>query len=111
MESLVSDKNIVNCSNPIDNGSGDNNHHGSDIPLHRGSSKGLIIVSLFGIVSVVGGMVCFVLLAVKKSHLRELYDTNSGQIVHYVRTKGGQGKQEDERAIVEREFNQYYEEP
>ena len=99
----------MNCSNPIDNGSG-GHHHDSD-NLHRGSSKGLIIVSLFGILSVVGGMVCFIMLAIKKSHLREIYDTSSGQIVHYVRTKGGQGKQEDERAIVAREFNQYYEEP
>jgi hypothetical protein len=71
----------------------------------------LIIFSLFGIISVVGGLACFILLAVKKSNLRELYDTSSGQIVHYVRTAGGGGKLEDEQAIVQKEYNQYYEEP
>ena len=56
-------------------------------------------------------MACFILMAIKKSNLRELYDTSSGQIVHYVRTSGGGSKLEDEQAIVQKDYNQYYEEP
>lgn len=56
-------------------------------------------------------MACFIMLAVKKSNLREMYDTSSGQIVHYVRTASAGGKLEDEQAIVQKEYNQYYEEP
>lgn len=73
---------------------------------------GLMVISLFGIALVIGGIACMGLLAVRKSHLRQIYDSTSGQIVHYVRTPGGTGgKLEDEQAIVSREYNQYDEEP
>ena len=51
------------------------------------------------------------MMALRKSHLRQMYDRSSGQIVHYVRTPGGASKYEDEQAIVSREFTQYDEEP
>ena len=70
---------------------------------------GLMVISLFGIALVIGGIACMGLLAVRKSHLRQIYDSTSGQIVHYVRGTGG--KREDEQAIVSREYNQYDEEP
>lgn len=112
LESLKNNTDIVNCTNPPDSIS--NNAgiraNSSDV-LHSPSSKGLIIASTFGIISVVGGMSCFVLLAVKKSPLRQLYDPHSGQIVHYCRAASGTGKPEDEQVIVEKEYNQYYEEP
>lgn len=116
LDSLEGDAKIVNCSNPADNTtSGQDSSHGTSDGGSRNpkisSNKGLIIVSLFGIISIVGGMACFVLLAVRKSHLRQLYDTSSGQIVHYVRTSGGSGKREDEQAIVHKEFNHYHQEP
>ncbi|XP_057378517.1 leucine-rich repeat neuronal protein 1-like [Daphnia carinata] len=114
LDSLGSDAKIVNCTNPADSTTSDydNSHDTSgSINPKISSNKGLIIVTLFGIISIVGGMACFVLLAVRKSHLRQLYDTNSGQIVHYVRTAGGSGKREDEQAIVYKEFNQYHQDP
>lgn len=72
---------------------------------------GLMVISLFGIALVIGGIACMGLMAVRKSHLRQVYDSTSGSIVHYVRTPGGAGKMEDEQAIVAREVSQYDEEP
>lgn len=107
LDSLKTDGNIVNCTNPTE----DNHHEHTDKGTRPSSSnKGMIIISVFAIFALVGGMTCFVLLAVKKSNLRQLYDTSSGQIVHYIRTPGGT-KPEDEHAIVDKEYNQYHEEP
>lgn len=112
LDSLATDTKIVNCTNPTDIISGgDNNHGGGSTVRTTSSNKGLIIFSLLGIIAVIGGMACFIMMAVRKSNLREMYDTTSGQIVHYVRTAGVGDKQEDEQAIVKKEYNQYYEEP
>jgi len=52
------------------------------------------------------------MMALRKNHLRQMYDRSSGQIVHYVRTaSGATNKYEDEHAIVSREFTNYDEEP
>lgn len=99
---------MFNCSNSINDDAIDDDH--TELKNDSNSSqKGIIIISLFGIISVIGGLTCFVILAVKKSHLRQLYDSSTGQIVHYVRT--GSGKCEDEQAIVDKEYSQYHEEP
>lgn len=119
LDTLAGDLNIVNCSAGDGNNDFDDSwihdhddHTGSLHVLTTSSSSGLIVISVFAIFLVIGGMTCFVLMALRKSHLRELYDTSTGQIVHYVRTAGGSGKRdEDEQAIVEKEFGQYSEEP
>lgn len=111
LESLANDPNIVNCSaDPNGPSEHDDEHHEFN-GAPTSSSKGLVIASVFGIFLVMGGMTCFVLMALRKSNLRELYDTSTGQIVHYVRTAGGSGKADDEHAIVEKEFNEYSEDP
>ncbi len=98
LDSLATDTKIVNCTNPTDIISGgDNNHGGGSTVRTTSSNKGLIIFSLLGIIAVIGGMACFIMMAVRKSNLREMYDTTSGQIVHYVRTAGVGDKQEDEQ--------------
>ena len=40
-------------------------------------------------------------MAVKKRHLREMYDQTSGQIVHYIRTPNKTAR-DDEEAIIQR---------
>lgn len=108
LDSLNTIEKIVNCT--CTEGNHDEHHDEHHDKESRSSNKGLIVISVFAIFAVVGGMTCFVLLAVKKSNLRQLYDTSSGQIVHYIRTPGGT-KPEDEHIIVEKEFSQYHEEP
>lgn len=104
LDSLNTDEKIVNCTMHTDD------KHDEHYDKESRSSKGMIVISVFALFAVIGGMTCFILLAVKKSNLRELYDTSTGQIVHYIRTPGGT-KPDDEHAIVDKEYNHYSEEP
>jgi len=71
-------------------------------------SVGLMVVSLFGIFVVVSGIGCMALMAVRKNHLRQMYDQSTGQFVHYIRTPTANKKEEDEMAIITHEYNQFY---
>lgn len=114
LESLTQDKQIVNCSQTIDEDDVSNEDMDDRIkPIPVTSSNvGLMIVSMLGILIIIGGVACMAMMALRKSHLRQMYDRSSGQIVHYVRTaSGATNKYEDEHAIVSREFTNYDEEP
>lgn len=61
-----------------------------------------------GIFVVVSGIGCMALMAVRKNHLRQMYDQSTGQFVHYIRTPTANKKEEDEMAIITHEYNQFY---
>lgn len=114
MDSLPDDRAIARCAEFVDTDSGadEDSGHPTRPPVPRGSNSGVIMLSILGMAAVVGGVAClFLFLTFKKSKLRRMYDTGSGQIVHYVRTMGGEGKMDDEHAIVDKEFTQYEQEP
>ena len=119
MDELVDDKNVINnCTLTDNNDEDDHENNSGGYPFGRRPTAmtssfnvGLMVISLFGIALVIGGIACMGMMAIRKSHLRQVYDSTTGSIVHYVRTPGGGGKMEDEHAIVSREFTQYDEEP
>lgn len=121
---LVNDANITGDCTIFTPDNGDDNDSGSHsgYPLPSGGDRkpssmtsfnmGLMVISLLAIALVIGGIACMALMAVRKSHLRQIYDSTTGQIVHYVRTPGGSGnKMDDEQAIITREVNQYNDDP
>jgi len=67
-------------------------------------SVGLMVVSLLGIFVVIG---CMAVMAVRKNHLRQMYDQSTGQFVHYFRTPAGDKREDDEQAIVSYEYTQF----
>ena len=102
---------LSNCANIVDNADGETGHPLYP-PTDRSSHSGAIMLTILGIAAMIGGVASlFLFFTYKKTNLRRLYDTGSGQIVHYVRTAGGMGKMDDEQAIVEREFTQFSPEP
>lgn len=104
MEQLPS---ISSCAEIPDNADDDTGHPLAP-PVERSSHSGAIMLTILGIAAMIGGAASlFLFLTYKKTNLRRLYDTGSGQIVHYVRTAGGSGKIDDEQAIVEKEFTQF----
>merc|ERR1712136_257291 len=70
-------------------------------------SVGLMVVSLFGIFVVIGGIGCMAVMAVRKNHLRQMYDQSTGQFVHYIRTPAADKREDDEQAIINYEYTQF----
>lgn len=110
--SMSDDENIVrNCTKEEieqQNGTVDDWRIRPPFTTTSSYSVGLMVVSLFGIFVVVSGIGCMALMAVRKNHLRQMYDQSTGQFVHYIRTPTANKKEEDEMAIITHEYNQFY---
>jgi len=101
--SLIDDKNVVrNCSDGSGGGGG-----GLRSPFVPASSYSVGLMVVVGVFLVVGGISCMAVMAVRKNHLRQMYDRSTGQFVHYIRTPGVEKRDADEMAIISQEYTQF----